>query len=140
MKFNATIISMILLISSSNSFCQAINLEGDSLKNLLCKQWKMDYAIMGGMRIDKMPGAAETNFEFKNDGTFIQTTNISSQKTKGGWSYDKNKKVVKLISNGKSNFNIISLKKDELIMLADTKQATPDDPTPIQIVYKVISE
>lgn len=97
----------------------------------------MDYAMMGGMKIGKMPGATESNYEFKKDKTFILTSNNNSPAGKGTWSYDQSKKLIKLTINGKSNVSIISLKADQLELLADTKDATPDDPMPINIFYKL---
>jgi hypothetical protein len=56
----------------------------------------------------------------------------------GTWSYDNAGKMVRLILYGNKNTTIISLKEDELIMQVDTKKATPDDPAPIKMVYKVV--
>lgn len=125
-----------LFCSTSKSFSQSINIPEDSVAKLLCKKWKMDYAMMGGMKIGKMPGAAESNYEFNKDKNFELTSNTNSAKTKGTWSYDQNKKLILLTINGKSNVSVISLKDDELEMLVDTKAATPDDPMKINIFYK----
>jgi hypothetical protein len=133
-----TCLSIIALILSTNSaFSQNINIPADSVTNLLCKKWEMDYAMMGGMKIGKMPGATESNYEFKKDKTFILTSNNNSPAGKGTWSYDQSKKLIRLTINGKSNVSIISLKADQLELLADTKDATPDDPMPINIFYKL---
>jgi hypothetical protein len=132
-------ISIIALICSSHtSFSQSINIPADSVTNLLCKKWEMDYVIANGMKIGRMPGAAEMNYEFNKDKTFVLTGNSSgnSTKTKGTWSYDPSKKLIKLTLNGRSNISIISLTNDQFEMLVDTKAATPDDPTPIQMFYK----
>ncbi len=126
-----------LICSTNTSFSQNINLPVDSVTNLLCKKWQMDYAMMGGMKIGKMPGATESNYEFKKDKTFILTSNNNSPAGKGTWSYDQSKKLIKLTINGKSNVSIISLKADQLELLADTKDATPDDPMSINIFYKL---
>jgi hypothetical protein len=97
----------------------------------------MDYAMMAGTKIGKMPGATESNYEFNKDKTFVLTSNANSTKTKGTWSYDQGKKLIRLTINGRSNVSIISLKDDQLEMLVDTKAATPDDPMPITIIYKL---
>jgi Lipocalin-like domain (DUF4923) len=129
-------ISIIVLICSSHtSFSQSITIPADSVTNLLCKKWEMDYVIANGMKISKMPGATEMNYEFNKDKTFVLTGNGSTQ-GKGTWSYDQSKKLIKLTLNGRSNTNIISLTNDQFEMLLDTKAATPDDPTPIQMFYK----
>jgi hypothetical protein len=130
-------ISILALIGFSNtSFGQNINIPTDSITSLLCKKWIMDYAMMGGTKIGKMPGATESNFEFFKDKTFVLTSNTTSTKTTGTWSYDQGKKNIKLTIGGRSNLRVISLKDDQLEMLADTKDATPDDPMPFNIFYK----
>ena len=126
-----------LLMVSTESFGQTINLSADSIVTLLCKKWEVDYAIMGNEKIGRIPGATEINYEFFKDKTFIMTSNDPTDKTKGTWTYDPKKKIIKLIINGKSNATIISLKEGEFIELADTKEATPDDPMEIKVVYKI---
>ena len=130
-------ICIIALISSTTSFGQTINMTADSIETLLCRKWEVDYAMMGEMKIGRIPGATEINYEFNKDKTFIMTSNDSKEKTKGTWTYDLKKKLIRLTVNGKSNTSIISLKDNELIMLADTKEATPDDPMEIKLVYKI---
>jgi hypothetical protein len=130
-----TIISLFLI--SMNSFSQTINLSADSIATLLCKKWEVDYAMMGNMKIGKIPGATEINYEFNMDKTFLMTSKDPKDKTKGTWAYDTKKKIIKLTVNGKSNTSIISLKEGELIILADTKEATPDNPMEIKLVYKI---
>jgi hypothetical protein len=128
-----------LLITNTTSFGQTINLAADSITTLLCKKWEVDYAMMGGMKIGRMPGAAEINYEFIKDKTFLITNKDAKDKTKGTWNYDTKKKIITLIINGNSKSTIISLKDGEFVMLVDTKQATPDDPMEIKTVYKIKS-
>jgi hypothetical protein len=128
---------IITLFSSINSFGQTIDLSVDSITTLLCKKWEVDYAMMGDMKIGRMPGATEINYEFYKDKTFVMTSNDPKDKTKGTWAYDPKKKIIKLTINGRSNASIISLKEGEFIELADTKDATPDDPMEIKVVYKI---
>ena len=96
--------------------------------------------MMGNMKIGRIPGATEINYEFNKDKTFLITSNDPKDKTKGIWAYDPKKKIIKLTINGKSNASIISLKAGEFIMLADTKEATPDDPMEIKLVYKSMTK
>lgn len=126
-----------LLLSNTNSFSQTIDLPTDSITTLLCKRWEVDYAMMGNMKIGRIPGATEINYDFNKDKTFLMTSNDPKDKTKGTWAYDPKKKIIKLTINGKSNTTIISLKEGEFIMLADTKESTPDDPMEIKLVYKI---
>lgn len=126
-----------LFLSGTKSFSQTINLPADSMTTLLCKKWEVDYALMGDMKIRRIPGATEINYEFNKDKTFVITSNDPNDKTKGTWAYDTKKKIIKLTINGRSNVSIISLKEGEFMMLADTKEATPDDPMEIKVVYKI---
>ena len=89
------------------------------------------------MKIERMPGATEINFEFNKDKTFIKTSNDPKDKAKGTWSYDPQKKLIKIIVNGRNDMNIISLKEAQFIALFDTKEATPDDLSKIHLVYKL---
>jgi hypothetical protein len=130
-----SIISFLLL--STNSFSQKIDLPTDSIATLLCKKWEVNYAMMGNIKIGKIPGATEINYEFNKDNTFLMTRNDHKDKTKGTWVYEIKKKIIKLTVDGKSNTSIVTLKEGELIILANTKEATPDDPMEIKLVYKI---
>jgi hypothetical protein len=136
MKKLISICIIALTVSSTSLFAQNITIPLDSIQTLLCKKWEVDYAVMGGMKIGRMPGASEINYEFNKDKTFIMTSNDPKEKKKGTWSYDQKKKLIKLTVDGRSNTSIISLKEGEFVMLADTKNATPDDPMEIKLVYK----
>jgi hypothetical protein len=137
MKRLLCICVVLFLLSGTRLLAQDINLKSDSVVSLLCKKWEIDYAMMGGMKIGRMPNATEMNFEFFSDKTFLITGSSPKDKTKGIWSYVPAKKIIELTINGKHKTNIISLKKDELILLANTKKDTPDDPMDIKLVYKL---
>jgi hypothetical protein len=104
----------------------------ESVSKDLCKKWKLDYAFDEGMKIAPIPGVS-FNYEFKNDNSFIVTGNGTD--LKGTWSYESTKKLVRLKINNISSTEIISLKENELITITDTKSATPNDPTPIKMVF-----
>jgi hypothetical protein len=125
------------LLSSTKLFSQSIDLPADSVTTLLCKKWEVNYALIGNMKISSIPGATEIIYEFNKDKTFLMTSNDAKDKTKGDWSYDEERKIIKLNINGKNSTSIISLKEGEFVMLADTKEATPDDPMAIKLVYKI---
>ena len=125
-----------LIASGSTLIAQNITISQDSIQTLLCKKWEADYSLMGGMKIGRAPNAPEMNYEFNKDKTFLLTSNNPKDKTKGTWSYDPKKKLIKLTITGGAPANIISLKEDEFIMVVDTKKATPDDPMEIKIVFK----
>lgn len=137
MKKIAVIVCTPFLLLTLRSQGQNIILSNDSITKLLCKKWEVDYAMMGNEKIGRGPGAPEINYEFKKDKTYLATSNDPKDNIKGTWSYDPKKKLIKLIQNGKSNMSIISLKEEELIMLADFGDVTPDDPMAIKLVYKI---
>ncbi len=137
MKKTICIVVITFLLSHTKSFAQTINLSADSISTFLCKKWEVNYAIMGGMKITQIPGSPEISYEFNRDNTFLMTSNDPKEKDKGTWVYDTKKKTIKLSINGNNNTIIVSLKEGELIMLVDTKEATPDDPMELKIVYKI---
>lgn len=126
-----------LTVPGGSLVAQNIAIPSDSIQRLLCNKWEVDYAIMGGMKIGRMPGASEINYAFNKDKTFIMIGSSPKEMKKGTWRYDPKKKVIRLTVDGRSNTSIISLKEGEFVMLADTKNATPDDPMEIKLVYKL---
>jgi hypothetical protein len=125
----------LFLLSGSRLLAQEISLKLDSVTSLLCKKWEIDYAMMGGMKIGRMPNATEVNLEFFNDKTVLITGNSPKDKFKGKWNYITAKKIIEMTVNGKRYLSIISLKKDELILIPNAKKNT-GAPTDIKIVYK----
>lgn len=121
----------IILGSNIVLFAQHVNLTGN-MSVVLCKKWKLDYVLDNGMKITPPPGEG-FNYEFKQDNTFELTG--QGQEGKGTWSYDPDKKLIKLKINNVSNTTIISLKETELIMLLDTKTAMPDAPAGMKTFF-----
>ena len=127
---------IVMTVFGSQLFAQNINISLDSIQKLLCKNWEVNYAIMGGMKITRKPDASEINYKFNKDQTFFISRNNPKEKKKGTWSYDPKKNLINLTLDGRTNTKIISLKEDEFVMVVDTKNATPDDPMEIKLVYK----
>jgi hypothetical protein len=135
----ATAVLIILTLLHFTSFAQ-IKTPVDSISTLLCKQWVVDYAMMGNMKIGKPPGTSTPDYQFNENKKVVVSSGQTKDKTTGTWSYDSNKKVIKIIINGKTNGTVVSLTATELIMLIDTKQATPEDEMAIRLVYKLKTE
>ncbi len=130
--------ALIIFISAQITLNAQITTPKDSLEFYLCKSWEVDYAMLGGMKIGRMPGATEINYEFKKDKTYLLFDKDAVRTGKGTWEFDPKKKMIRLKDEkGISRQTIVSLKPDELIMLADTKEQTPDDPMDIKMVYKI---
>lgn len=129
---------LLTLFTTLSLSAQKVDLSPESLQSMLCKKWVSSYSLVSGMRLDMQNGAPKMTFEFKKDKTFLITTDQAGESPKNGtWAYDAGKKRVKLTIDGKSGSTIIALTNDELSMAVDTKEATPDDPTTIIVVYKV---
>jgi hypothetical protein len=129
---------VLLLTLAAFAFGRAtaqIDAPADSIPTLLCKTWRVSYALMGTMQIAMKPGVQAMDCEFKKDKTF--TMSSGSTGSKGTWAYDPATRTIKLTVNGKSNTTVVQLQTGQLTMSVDTKEATPDDPTEIKLVYKV---
>lgn len=106
-------------------------MSADSVKLLFCKQWEMNYILLGGTKIGTTP-AQKIYYDFKADNTFLTYDSHGSAKTAGTWSFDSKKKLIVLMINGKHDF-ITSLKAGECIQLVETEKGTPQT----KIVYKI---
>jgi len=137
MKKITSITLAVLLLTICKIFGQGIETPVDKIPALLCNKWEIDYVLMGGMKISRTPGAADIVYEFNKNKTFATSGKGDSKIAKGTWVYDEKKKEINLVSGGKSNMKVISLKQNELIMLADTKEATPDVPMQLEMVFKI---
>lgn len=51
------------------------------------QKWEVDYTKMGTIKIGRIPGADEINYEFNKDKTFLITSNDPKDKTKGTWEH-----------------------------------------------------
>jgi hypothetical protein len=138
MKKNLFLLLLILSTFAKNElFAQNVNIGGDELTAALCHKWEGEYALMGGMKIDKAPGATDIIFEFKKDNSLIVSSAMNKQKAQGKWKFDPAKKQILLTVNGASRGNIVALKDKEFTLMADMKGATPDDPAPLQVVFRI---
>src|SRR5215831_6420720 len=124
--FKAAIV--ISFFHCSKAFSQTIILPLDSVKILLCKKWQLDYFLVGSSKAKILPGTTEANYEFKKDGTFIETKSDDSREGRGTWSYDPGKKLILMIGNGNDSSRIISLKEGELIFLAEIVRSAVNNP------------
>jgi len=138
MKKIITTLTFLFLSMTGVVFAQNITTPKDSIDKYLCKSWETDYSMLGGMKIMPMPGAPTINYEFKKDKTFISLDNKGTVINKGTWLFDPKKKVINIKNdNGINNKVIVSLNASELIiLLTDTKETTPDDPSEVKLVLK----
>ena len=116
-----------------------ITMPADSIPSTLCKTWTVSYALMGDTKVTMQPGAQAMDFAFNKDKTLVLSTGSTDTKIKGTWTYDAATKTVKLTINGQGKMTVTKLQADQLTMSIDTKDATPDDPMTLKLVYKVKS-
>lgn len=88
-KTTAIIVALILL---HFIFFAQIKTAADSIPVLLCKQWIADYAMIGNMKIDKLPGTATPDHQFNENKMVVISSNESKDKKTGTWSYDSIKR------------------------------------------------
>ncbi|HEV2481444.1 MAG TPA: hypothetical protein VGS79_17350 [Puia sp.] len=136
MKKVFTLILLLVSAASVNElFGQNIDMPSDAVKGLLCRKWDLNYGIVSGERIGPNPGAPTMSFDFKTDGSVVIGFNGQNNHLQGTWTYDAGKKWIKVTVNKQKRLTISSLKQDELVMLSDMKDITPNDPTD-KLVYK----
>lgn len=95
---------------------QNIKLSTAKLKTVLCKQWEIDYSLMGGMRIGELPGAPNFDFNFKSDGHY-ELIRKDGTNEHGIWFFNYKKKFVELAIEGKVISRIKSIKKDKFVLI-----------------------
>ncbi|MFI5153017.1 MAG: hypothetical protein ACHQET_06750 [Chitinophagales bacterium] len=131
------ILMLSIFIFLDKSFAQSIDYSLDSVNSLLCKKWEANYAMVGGTKIYREPNAVVIVYEFSKDKTFVVSSNKPGEEAKGTWIYNPKQKLIKLVAKGKNDSKIISLKAGELVMLEDTKNATPNDGSEMKMYYKI---
>ena len=109
----------------------------DSLKAWLCKTWQADYALAEGMKITRRPGAVDIIYIFNPDNTFVINPGDRKNSQYGTWEYNPEKKFILLRKRGRRDSRIISLIREELVMLIEIKNTMPDNPQDLKMVFKV---
>jgi len=139
MKKIAVALTIALISIHGSLLAQGMTIPKDSIDSYLCKTWEMDYSILGGgMILGRLPQAPVVIYEFKKDKTFASLDNKGVVIQKGTWLYDPKKKVIN-IKNGSGTilYTIVSLTTNQLIILVNTKETTPDDPMEMKLVFKI---
>ena len=139
MKTIFTLCFITLVIANNQTIAQSKSKSHteDSLTNLICKKWEVDYLMLGDIKMSMLPNAEEINYQFNKDKTLSMSGRDSRGLTKGMWCYDKKKKTIRLTIKGKSNTTILSVNDKELVLLADTKGASDKNLPEVKLVYKL---
>jgi hypothetical protein len=122
----------LLFVLKSNA--QTVSLPPESLENMLCKKWEVDYVLMGNTKVGRGPGVGQMEYEFFKNGTYIWKQD--SDQLKGSWEYNKQEKLIKVLSRQRSNASIVSLTADEFIMIMTLPPGTSPNMGDMKIVFK----
>ncbi len=136
MKRTLIVIGLIIGINLT-SFAQEVTLSESELKNVLCKQWEIEYAMMNGMKIGQMPGASDFDLKFKKDGTY-DLIREDEKNESGIWTYNSEKKYVELAIKEKVTSRIKSIDKTKLILILVSGQNDPPGLPSVEVHFKPI--
>ncbi|MGB3605809.1 hypothetical protein [Psychroserpens sp.] len=134
MKKTIILIGLIIGMNLA-SYSQEVTLSKSELENVLCKQWEIEYAMMNGMKIGQMPGAADFDIKFKSDGEYDLIREDGNNES-GIWTYDAENKYVELSIKEKSTSRIKSIDKGKLILTLVSGQNDPPGLPSVEIHFK----
>lgn len=120
---------------TGKTFCQNIDVPEDSIKTILCKQWEVDYAMIGNTKTSRLPGATEINFAFFPDGSFVMTSDNPTETTKGTWRYIRKTKSVTITTTRRRLGEIVILNQREFTMEMETNESNAGEAM-IRLMYK----
>ena len=129
---------VVLMIGLNNSLmAQDVNLSKTELETVLCKQWEIEYALMGGMQIKQKPGATDFDFKFASDGNY-EIIREDGNDELGKWIYDPEKKYVELSIKEKVTSRIKSIDKNKLILILVSGENDPPGLPKVEVHFKSI--
>jgi len=136
MKRTLIVIGLIIGMNLT-CFAQEVTLSESELENVLCKQWDIEYAMMNGMKIGQMPGAADFDIKFKSDGEY-DLIREDGENESGIWTYDSEKKYVELSIKDKVTSRIKSLDTNKLILTLVSGKNDPPGLPSVEVHFKPI--
>lgn len=133
-----TLFLMVLVIGLNNSLmAQDVNLSKTELETVLCKQWEIEYALMGGMQIKQIPGAADFDFKFISDGKYDLIRKDGNTES-GIWTYLPENKYVELSIKDKITSRVKSIDESKLILILVSGENDPPGIPSIEVHFKPI--
>jgi len=121
---------LILLLISGFAFSQNIT-KKESINKFLLKTWVADYAMMNGLKVEKMGAMKAMEYNFKADGTFLANKTVN-----GTWKYNEKKKGIELFVNGSLKSTIISLQSKRIAMVLNADKQAPKNVKSFEIFFK----
>ena len=120
---------------SFNSKAQNVSQTKTELNKVLCKTWKVNYAMMNGMRINQLPNNIAFEFEFNSDNSYLVFKEKTKQK--GKWTFNEKKKYIDLSINNQTNSRITKINENELIfILVSDGKSNPSDLLNMEVYCK----
>ncbi len=136
MRLKKIMVSIMLFLAASSFLtAQEVEVNNSELLPMLCKGWEMEYAMMQGTQMKQKPGAANTEFEFKTDGSYLLLGNDGT-KSIGSWRLNSEMNYVELLMKGQEVSRIKSIVADKLIMVLPPKENAPAQLSAIEIHFK----
>ena len=121
---------LIILLLSSAVYSQNVT-KKETINKLLCKTWIADYALLNGLKVEKMGQMKSLDYTFKSDNTYLANGTIS-----GKWQYNAKKKSIELLVNGILKSTITSLQSKKLVMILNADKSAPKEVTKLEIYFK----
>ena len=135
MKKNVWIFGVVIVAFGNSLIGQKISQSESELKSLLCKQWEIEFAMIGDMKIDQLPGATDFDFKFRPDGTY-DTLKDNGDTTTGSWKFYSDEKYVELEINGTKTSRIEFLTGNKLVLIMTPEDSGPPGMDKIEAHFK----
>lgn len=121
----------LLLLISGAVYSQNITQDKATASKLLCKTWTADYAMMNGLRIEKMDKMKSLEYSFKSDGTYLGNKTVT-----GKWQFNTKKKCIELYVNNILKSTITSLQSKKIVMKLNADKSAPKEIGKLEIYFK----
>lgn len=94
---------------------QNVKLNNLQLEKVLCKSWDIDFALMSGLKIYKLPTESDFELEFDSDG-YYYITSRGGERKKGRWRLYTKKKLIALFIDNRTTSYIKSIANDKMVL------------------------
>lgn len=122
---------LILLLLSGAAYSQNVTDKKETVTAYLCKTWVTNYAMMNGLKVEKLGQMKSLEYTFKADGTYLANKTMS-----GTWKLNPKKKSIELYLNGTLKSTIIALRSKKVIMKLNADKSAPKDIQSLEIYFK----
>ncbi|WP_293872042.1 hypothetical protein [Flavobacterium sp.] len=121
---------LVFLLLSGAVYSQNI-LKKETINQYLCKTWMADYAMMGGLKVEKMGQMKSLTYSFKADHTYLANGTVS-----GKWQYNSKNKNIELFAGDVLKSTITTLKSKKMVMVLNADKSGPKEMSALEIYFK----